>query len=74
MGLSKELKEELFSPWVLGLSAAWFGLGLVKYLQEGFWAYMTLPLFAVAGAWWRARRRRRGKPADDAGGQELRRS
>lgn len=50
--------EELRSPRVLWASVAWFGLGVVAYMLNGFWAYMTLPLFAVAGAWRRTRRRR----------------
>ena len=57
--LDKELKEALLAPRVLLLSAAWLLLGWVRYLDDGYWAYLTLPLFVVAGAWLHARRRQR---------------
>ena len=62
--ISKEFKEELLSPGLLLFSIAWFLLGFVSYMLDGFWAYLTLPLFAVAAAWLRARKRQRG-PVDD---------
>ena len=55
-------RSELLSSHVMWLSVAWFLLGIVAYVNSGFWAYMTLPLFAVVGAWWRtwARKGRNG--------------
>ena len=65
MNFSKEFKEELLSRGLLLFSTAWFLLGFVNYMRDGSWAYLTLPLFAVAAAWLRARKRQRGKPVDD---------
>ena len=68
MNLSKEFKKELLSRGLLLFSTAWLLLGLVSYTRDGSWAYLTLPLFAVAAAWLRARRRQR-EPADDVEGK-----
>lgn len=59
MNVSKEFKEELLSGGLLVFSIAWLLLGLVSYTRDGSWAYLTLPLFAVAAAWLRARKRQR---------------
>ena len=64
MNASKEFKEELLSRGLLLFSAAWLVLGFVGYMRDGSWAYLTLPLFAVAAAWLRARKSQRG-PVDD---------
>ena len=68
MNLSKEFKKELLSRGLLLFSTAWLLLGLVSYTRDGSWAYLTLPLFAVAAAWLRARKRQR-EPADDVEGK-----
>ena len=54
----QRFRDELLWPHVLWLSVAWILLGIVAWVNNGFWAYMTLPLFAVADAWFRSRRRR----------------
>ena len=68
INLSKEFKKELLSRGLLLFSTAWLLLGLVSYTHDGSWAYLTLPLFAVAAAWLRARKRQR-EPADDVEGK-----
>ena len=59
MKLGEEFKEELLAPWLLLLSTAWLLFGFAKYMRDGYWAYLTLPLFTVVGAWLRARKRQR---------------
>ena len=59
--LGRDFREVLLAPGQLLLSAAWLLLGLVRYADDGYWAFLTLPLFAVAGAWLQARKRQRGK-------------
>ncbi len=66
----KEFREALLAPRVLLLSAAWLLLGLVPYMDDGNWAYLTLPLFAVAGAWLQARKRQRERLVDHAGSRQ----
>ena len=68
--LDEEFKEALLAPKVLLFSAAWLLLGLVRYLDDGYWAYLTLPLFAVAGAWLQARRRQREKLVDQSSSRQ----
>ena len=69
MKLGKEFTGELLSRGALLFSAGWLLLGFVRYMRDGNWDYLTLPLFAVAAAWLRARKRQRGKPVDDDAAQ-----
>ena len=63
--IDKTFRAELTAPLLLVACSLWFLTGLYQYLNGGSWLFMTLPLFGTAGAWRRARRRRRGEPVPD---------
>ena len=63
--IDKTFRAELTAPLLLVACSLWFLTGLYQYLNGGSWLFMTLPLFGIAGAWRRARRRRREEPVPD---------
>lgn len=70
-GFRSAMLAELRSPAVLVLSVLWVLLGAVKYLNDGSWLLMTVPVFAIPAVWWRAWRRSQGKPVDAFSRREL---
>ena len=70
-GLRSAILAELRSPAVFVLSLLWVLLGAVKYLNDGSWLLMTVPVFAIPAVWWRAWRRSQGKPVDAFNRREL---
>lgn len=52
--MASRFRSELTKIGFWWLTPAWILLGAAS----GFWLYATVPLFGLAGAWWRASRTR----------------